>query len=240
MGGKKKINPGSLYLVLSEACGNGRDPLDIARRAIAGGIDILQMREKDRSPRELSALGTALSCLCRESGIIFIVNDDPRLAVDLNADGVHMGQEDLAACNVDTVRRMVGPHRIIGVSTHNPDQFREALAWDVDYLAFGPVFQTKTKDYHIGTADIRQIIAITSKPVFFIGGIQTANLDSLIEKGATNVALIRDIMEAEDVTERTVWYKRKLAEASGRLFLNSPGKQEDKICRYASTARRLR
>jgi thiamine-phosphate pyrophosphorylase len=224
MGGKKKINPGSLYLVLSGACGSDRDPLDIAKWAIAGGIDILQMREKDMSPQELSALGTALSCLCRETGIIFIVNDDPRLAVDLDACGVHMGQEDLAACSVDMVRRIVGPHRIIGVSTHNPDQFREALAWDVDYLAFGPVFQTKTKDYHIGTADIRQIVAITSKPVFFIGGIQTANLDILIEKGATNVALIRDIMEAEDVVERTVWYKRKLTGASGRMFLNGPEK----------------
>ncbi len=213
-----KINPGSLYLVLSEACGSGRPPLDIARSAIAGGVDILQMREKDKSPQDLSTLGTALSRLCRENGVIFIVNDDPRLAVELDADGVHMGQEDLAFCRVDTVRRIVGPQRLIGLSTHNPDQFREALTWDIDYLAFGPVFQTKTKDYHIGTADISQIIAIMSIPVFFIGGIQTSNLDILLEKGVTNVALIRDIMEAEDIAKKTGWYKRKLAEACSGCF----------------------
>ncbi len=207
-----KINQGSLYLVLSEACGNDRPLLDIARSAIMGGVDILQMREKDKSPQELSDLGMALNLLCRETGIIFIVNDDPLLAAKLDADGVHMGQEDLAACSIDAVRHIVGPHRMIGVSTHNPDQFRKALAWDVDYLAFGPVFQTKTKNYHIGTEDVRQILAMTSKPVFFIGGIQTSNLDILLEKGATNVALIRDIMEAESVEQRAGWYKRKLSE----------------------------
>ena len=207
---RANIHHGCLYLVLSEAYGNGRNLLDIARLAIAGGVDLLQMREKDKSPQALLTLGTALSRLCRDKGVIFIVNDNPRLAVELDADGVHMGQEDLLACGVDKVRHIVGPHRMIGVSTHNPGQFQKALAWDVDYLAFGPVFQTRTKDYHIGTEAIDYILSITSKPVFFIGGIKTSNLDILIDKGATNVALIRDIMEAKHVDQRARWYKRKL------------------------------
>jgi thiamine-phosphate pyrophosphorylase len=206
-----KIKDRRLYLVLTGEWGNGRTSLSIARQAVEGGIDILQMREKHMPRPALMSLGVDLAGLCRQNGVLFIVNDDPRLAVDLDADGVHMGKEDLAGCGVDTVRRIVGPHRIIGVSTHNPDQFRDALARDVDYLAFGPIFPTRTKDYHIGTEDIARVLAVASKPVFFIGGIRRSNLDILIGKGATNVALIRDIMEAEDVAERVRWYKRKLA-----------------------------
>jgi thiamine-phosphate pyrophosphorylase len=211
MGRANKIKDRRLYLVLTGAWGNGRTPLSIARRAVEGGIDILQMREKHMSRPALIQLGTELAGLCRQNGVLFIVNDDPRLAVDLDADGVHMGQEDLAGCGVDAVRRIVGPHRVIGVSTHNPDQFRHTLALDVDYLAFGPIFPTRTTDYHIGTESITKVLDMSSKPVFFIGGIQMSNLDILLGKGATNLVLIRDIMEAEDVAERVRWYKRKLA-----------------------------
>ncbi|MFO7570495.1 MAG: thiamine phosphate synthase [Smithellaceae bacterium] len=93
---KCHLPPGSLYLVLSESYGKGRHPLDIARRAIDGGVDILQMREKDKTTDELLALGASLRRLCRQSGVVFIVNDDPELACRLDADGVHLGQEDLA------------------------------------------------------------------------------------------------------------------------------------------------
>jgi thiamine-phosphate pyrophosphorylase len=205
-----QLRPGSLYLVLSETYGNGRHPLDIARLAIAGGVDIIQMREKNSTPAQLKTLGAALCDLCRKSAVTFIVNDDPLLACELDADGVHMGQEDLPLCGVNAVRNILGPRRIIGISTHTPDQFREALTRDVDYVAFGPIFPTQTKDYSIGTSDIRQILGLSSKPVFLIGGIQTTNLDILFENGATNIALIRDLMAADDVTQKTRWYKQKL------------------------------
>lgn len=210
MGHKCFLHPGSLYLVLTEACGNGRDPLDIARRAISGGVDILQMREKDKTADELYALGASLRLLCRENGVVFIVNDDPSLACRLDADGVHLGQEDAAFYGITAVRNMVGEQKLIGVSTHSLKQAHTALTWDIDYLAFGPIFPTKTKDYHIGTDKIREVLAVSSKPVFLIGGIQRENVDILFEIGATNIALIRDIMEAPDTAAQARWYKQKL------------------------------
>lgn len=207
---QERFHPGSLYLVLSETYGRGRGAHAIARRAIAGGVDVIQMREKDKPAAELKALGAALGDLCRESGVVFIVNDDPRLACELGADGVHMGQEDIAAYGIEAVRTIVGPGKIIGVSTHSIDQALNALALDIDYLAFGPIFPTQTKNYCIGAADVCEILALGSKPVFLIGGIQSSNLDILLEKGATRIALIRDIMEADDVEKKTRWYKQKL------------------------------
>lgn len=212
---KSLLHPGSLYLVLTEACGNGRDPLHIARRAIAGGVDILQMREKNKTAGELHALGTSLRRVCRDNGVVFIVNDDPSLTCRLDADGVHLGQEDAAFYGITAVRSLVGPHKLIGVSTHSLEQVRAALAWDIDYLAFGPIFPTKTKDYHIGTDKIREVLAVCSKPAFLIGGIQRSNVDILLGLGATNLALIRDIMEAPDAAEQARWYKQKLKDRHG-------------------------
>jgi len=200
----------SLYLVLSEEYGAGRSLMSIAEQAVAGGIDILQMREKHKSRPELLQLGGSLGKLCRKNEVIFIVNDDPLLAAELDADGVHLGQEDLERCPVDTARQMIGRERILGLSTHSVDQFCRANELDADYLAFGPIFPTRTKDYSIGTVDIREVLRIASKPVVFIGGVNMANLQILLQEGASNVALIRDIMQAEDVASRVGWYKDRL------------------------------
>lgn len=201
----------SLYLVLSEEYGAGRPLISIAEKAIAGGIDILQMREKHKSSEELIRLGTALSDLCRRNGVTFIVNDDPVLAVELDADGVHLGQEDMMRHAMDDVRRVIGREKIIGLSTHSVEQFQQANGLDVDYIAFGPVFPTQTKDYHIGTGDINAVLKMTSKPVVVIGGINMLNVDVVLKEGATRVALIRDIMQAEDIAARARWYKSILA-----------------------------
>lgn len=210
------ITDDCLYLVLSEEYGAGRSLLEIAGQAVAGGVDILQMREKRKSPAELHRLGCALSELCKNNGVTFIVNDDPQLALALAADGVHLGQEDIQQHPIDAVRRLLGPDKIIGVSTHNLEQFRRANEADVDYLAFGPIFPTLAKSYHIGTGDIREALRIARKPVVFIGGIHAGNLDGLLDLGATRIALIRDIMQAEDVAARTRWYREKLSNSLRR------------------------
>ena len=160
-------------------------------------------------------LGAALASLCKKNNVTFIVNDDPLLAVELEADGVHMGQEDIRQFPIEKVRNIVGRNRIIGLSTHSSEQFRQGSEMDVDYLAFGPVFPTLTKNYSIGTADIREVNRIARKPVVFIGGVNTENLDALLKEGATNIALIRDIMQADDITARTRWYKDKMKAARG-------------------------
>lgn len=207
---KSAIKDGSLYLVLSEEYGGGTPVAYIAEQAIMGGIDILQMREKNKSCEEQLSLGHTLSLLCKKNDVIFIINDDPLLARTLDADGVHLGQEDILQYPINSVRKIIGESRIIGLSTHSPEQFHQANQMDVDYIAFGPIFPTETKNYHIGTGDVAKVLQQASKPVIFIGGISTANLDILLDKGASNIALIRDIMQAEDIVMRTKLYKSKL------------------------------
>jgi thiamine-phosphate pyrophosphorylase len=200
---RRNIKDGSLYLVISQECCKGRSALDVARRAIAGGIDIIQMREKGKSREELVGLGKQLSELCFKNRVIFIVNDDPTLAVDVGADGVHMGQEDLGACPIDRARSIVGRGRIIGVSTHSLSQFKEAESGNPDYIAYGPVFRTKTKDYFVGTSEVAEISGYAAKPVFFIGGINLSNVESLMGMGAKNIAMMRSITESDEI-ENTV------------------------------------
>lgn len=206
----RAIKDGSLYLVLSEEYGGSVPLMSIAEEAIAGGVDILQMREKHKSPEELIGLGRRLASLCKENGVTFIVNDDPLLAKNLEADGVHLGQEDIQQYPVNTVRQIIGRDKIIGLSTHSLEQFQRANHMDVDYVAFGPLFPTKTKSYHIGTGDVSRVLQTALKPVVFIGGINADNLDLLLAAGVSNIALIRDIMQAENVAARTKWYKSRL------------------------------
>ncbi|MFA6078513.1 MAG: thiamine phosphate synthase [Candidatus Omnitrophota bacterium] len=205
-----KIMENSLYLVISEECCNGRSALEIAGYAALGGVDIIQMREKDKPRETLVNMGRELSRICRERGVAFIVNDDPLLAKEAGADGVHLGQEDMAKYSIDEARKILGSSGIIGVSTHSLDQFEKANGQDVDYIAFGPVFFTKTKDYFIGTGDVEKVLKAARKRVFFIGGINLSNVDALLAKGVKNIALIRGITESRDVVSRVKEFKEKL------------------------------
>jgi len=99
---------------------------------------------------------------------------------------------------------------MIGVSTHSVDEFKRSAGDDVDYLAFGPIFHTETKDYYIGTDEIRRIVEFSPRPVFFIGGIDLSNIDAVLDEGARNIALIRGITEAADISAMTKAYKEKL------------------------------
>lgn len=201
---------GSLYLVTSEEFSRGRPTSAVAEGAIAGGIDVLQMREKRKTRAELFALGNELLKLCREKGITFLVNDDPVLAKELGADGVHLGQGDLKVCPLNRVRDILGKKGIIGVSTHSVRQFEEANENESDYIAFGPVFETKSKDFFIGTDSISAVMKTAKKPVVFIGGINMANVDDVLARGAINIAVIRAITEAEDITASARGLKMKI------------------------------
>ncbi len=206
----RKINSHSLYLVVSEECGHGRRALEIAELAIAGGVDIIQMREKKKSANELLKSGRDLSKLCAENNVIFIINDDPAIAKKTGADGVHLGQEDMSIYPIAMARSIMGENKIIGISTHSLSQFEKANEEDVDYIAFGPVFPTQTKDYCIGTGDVKKVLRIAKKPVFFIGGIDFLNIDELLSMGAENIALIRGITEAEEIVSKTRQFKNKI------------------------------
>lgn len=206
----RKIGDHSLYLIITEEYGQSRGALEIAELAIAGGVDLIQMREKNKAYRELVGLGKGLAGLCKKHDVTFIVNDDPILAEELNADGVHLGQEDMLSCPSVRAREILGRDKIIGVSTHSPEQFKKANEEDVDYIAYGPIFYTKTKDYFIGTGDISHVMKIAARPVFFIGGIDLSNIDRVLKEGARNIAVLRGIPEADDITRRTREFKERL------------------------------
>ena len=206
----RNISSGSLYLVISEGCDTAKPAFEIAENAISGGVDIIQMREKNKSVAELIKLGKELSGLCKNAGVKFIVNDDPDLAKKVGACGVHMGQGDIRQCPVSRARTILGKDKIIGISTHSYEEFKKANEEDVDYIAFGPIFKTKTKDYFIGTGDIKKILKVNRKPVFFIGGINLSNVGSLIKMGVKNIAIIRAIAGASDIESTARKFKEAI------------------------------
>lgn len=200
----------SLYLVLSQDCTLGKNAINVAKEAILGGIDILQMREKNKSKEELINLGRELRGLCKNNNVTFIVNDDPFIAKEVDADGLHLGQEDILKYPIELSRDIIGKDKVIGLSTHSFKQFKIANEEEVDYIAFGPIFYTPTKDYFIGTKDIKEVLAIAKKPVVFIGGINLSNLDEILNEGARTIALIRGIIQIEDIVSISKIFKQKM------------------------------
>ncbi|MCM8760518.1 MAG: thiamine phosphate synthase [Candidatus Omnitrophica bacterium] len=211
----RKIKDRSLYLVISEEYSDGRPAIWIAERAVAGGVDIIQMREKNKSMQELVEIGSKMRDICQKSSALFIVNDDPTLALQLRADGVHLGQEDIARFPIKKARDILGPERIIGVSTHSIEEAKEACAKEVDYIAFGPIFPTEAKGYHIGKEGIKEVLALVKKPVFFIGGINLSNIAEVLAEGGRNIALIRPITQAVDVESAVKKFKKALIRPEG-------------------------
>ena len=234
-----KISERNLYLVLSEECCKGRSAPEVAKLAISGGVTMLQMREKAMPRAELVRLGCELRLICKkgregkiggEKGdVIFIVNDDPAIAKEVDADGVHLGQEDLEKYGLENVRKLIGLEKIIGVSTHSLEQFKKVNEEDFDYVAFGPIFPTKTKDYFIGTTDVEKVLAVAEKPVVFIGGINLENVGELLEKGAENIALIRGITEAEDVETAARNFKTRVNKGEKGMRIRVKGGREGEI-----------
>ena len=211
---KPKIKNGSLYLLVSAKYGRGRSPAEITKAAIAGGVDMIQMREKDRLSSELLDEASAIRAICRKNKITFVVNDDPMLAKKVDADGVHLGQGDAKLYTVNEARAILGKDKLIGLSTGSIEEVRLASNEDIDYIGFGPVFPTKEKIGCVGTGDIEKVLAIAKKPVFFIGGINISNIDELVTKGAKNIAVIRAILESEDITSAARVLKDKFKRIS--------------------------
>lgn len=206
----KKILDGSLYLITGEEHSKGKSTLEVVQEAAKAGVDIIQMREKGASREELIDLGRKIAFICSKEDIIFIVNDDPRLALEVGADGVHLGQEDVLNHPLEEVRSLMGNDRIIGLSTHSAEEAREANRKDVNYIAFGPIFPTKTKNYHIGTGDIPIVLKQAEKPVVFVGGIDEENIDEVLSLGGRNVAMIRSLVGSDDISQAARNIKGKI------------------------------
>ena len=183
------------------------------REALAGGVDVLQLREKDSSDDEVLAAAATFRALCDEHGALFILNDRPDLAVAAGADGVHVGQEDAA---VAEVREQVGD-RLIGLSTHSREQLASGLETDADYVCVGPVYATPTKpDYPaVGLELVRHAAATVTRPWFAIGGIEGATVNEVAATGASRIAVVRAIRDAPDPRAAAAGLRLALEEVAG-------------------------
>jgi thiamine-phosphate pyrophosphorylase len=180
-------------------------PVSVLQEAIEGGITLFQFREKGTGALTGHAkveLAKELQQLCRKHQIPFMVNDDINLAIELNADGVHIGQEDAPAAEV---RKKIGDDKIIGVSVHSYDEAMNALEGGADYFGIGPVFPTKTKEDAKPSNGTKLIEELRDRgisiPIVGIGGITAENAGSVIQAGADGVSVITAISHAASVTE---------------------------------------
>lgn len=183
-----------------------KEPTEVLKEAIEGGITLFQFREKGDGALvgvEKVALARKLQAICQESNIPFIVNDDIDLALEINADGVHIGQEDEP---VEIVRKKVG-NKILGVSVHNYDEAIHAIQGGADYFGLGPIYETKTKADTKAVQGIKFISELRKKgidmPLVGIGGITQENAQRVIEAGADGVSIITAITHADSVKEAT-------------------------------------
>ncbi len=184
----------------------GASHTDLAKSFLAGGCRFFQIREKNLEDRALYSELEQIAALCRERQARFVVNDRPDLALASAASGVHLGQNDLP---VSVARRLLGEKAIVGLSTHNQQQFLEALEEDVNYLALGPIFESPTKPGApppVGSEMLAQLTALTQLPVVAIGGITLENVIQVWEAGATSAAVISDIANAQDPVARISQY----------------------------------
>jgi thiamine-phosphate pyrophosphorylase len=179
-------------------------------RLAAGGATVVQLREKLASPREFYEAALKAVQVARALGVRIIINDRLDIAIAVDADGVHLGQDDLPPARA---RALVGENRIVGYSTHNVKQALEADSTPVDYIAVGPVFQTTTKanpDPVVGPELIRELKPQLTKPLVAIGGITLNTAPAAIAAGADSVAVIADLYATGDIAARTREYLHRL------------------------------
>ncbi|QRV16793.1 thiamine phosphate synthase [Haloterrigena salifodinae] len=188
------------YLVTQQSISGDRSTIDVVRAAIEGGVDVVQLREKDTDARWRYELGLELRELTTEAGVDLIVNDRVDVAEAIDADGVHVGQSDLP---VAVARELLGPEAIVGCSTATVEEALEAEAAGADYLGVGTVYGTTSKDVNrykdgVGRERIAEIVDAVSIPVVGIGGVTADNAAPVVEAGATGVAVISEITAADD------------------------------------------
>jgi thiamine-phosphate pyrophosphorylase len=206
---RQKLEHRKLYLVVGEdQCHHGLGPAIID--SMKGGVEIVQLREKSKNDRQLLRSAQRVREWTREAGVLFIMNDRPDLAVLSEADGVHIGQDELS---VFDARRIIGPEKLIGVSTHSIEQVRQAILDGADYIGVGPVFPSHTKSFEdeefVGLELLKQVAEEVSIPWFAIGGINIDNLPGCVGIGATRVAVSSAICGIHD-HKKAAWQLRSL------------------------------
>ena len=190
-----------LYLILDPSAAPLKDLAAVLREAAAAGVRLFQYRDKQASMREAYERAMPLRGLARELDVTFLVNDRSDLALAVDADGVHLGQDDLP---VSDARRILGPGTIIGLSTHNAAQVSAAARTEADYIGVGPIFATSSKenlDPVVGLEGLRAVRALTTLPIFAVGGITAERYPDVLKAGANGAAVISAVLTAHDVHE---------------------------------------
>jgi len=188
----------SLYLVTDRSLSKGRSIEWIVEEAVKGGVTMVQLREKQSNTREFAELAIRLKQQLQPIGIPLIINDRLDIALAANADGLHIGQNDMP---YPVARHLLGRDKIIGLSVENMEQVQEANSLDADYIGISPVFSTNTKTdtrTPFGLDGIRKAAVITSHPTVAIGGVNETNAGQIIRAGASGIAVVSAIMSADD------------------------------------------
>ncbi|MEF3313046.1 thiamine phosphate synthase [Paenibacillus sp. GYB004] len=192
------MKPFKLYAITGEEFHPGKPMIEVMEEAIKGGCDIIQLRDKKSPRREVLAKAKALRELTLRYGVTFIVNDYIDIALAVDADGIHLGQDDLPLADA---RKIVGG-KIIGISTHAIEEARQAERDGADYIGVGPVFPTKSKEDVVApvtTSYVRQVAAEITIPFVAIGGIKLHNVDQVLEAGARRICAISEIVGSPDI-----------------------------------------
>jgi thiamine-phosphate pyrophosphorylase len=202
-----------LYVIL-DAVLLPSDPIALTNQLLHAGVRLLQYRNKTAPAREVLQTAQVLCAEALQRDATFLVNDRPDIARLAGAAGVHLGQDDI---DVAPAREVLGRDRIIGLSTHNLEQFKSALETDADYIALGPVFATSSKanpDPVVGLEVVREVRRWTEKPIVAIGGITLERARQVIDAGADSVAVISDILKAKNPADRAQQFLQLLPSAA--------------------------
>jgi thiamine-phosphate pyrophosphorylase len=199
----ENMKTADIYGLTAEEFSLGRDNVTIVGQMIQAGIRMIQYREKEKKARAMYEECLKIRKLTHSAGVTFIVNDHVDLAMAVDADGVHIGQGDLPP---EAVRKLIGPDKILGLSTHAPAEARQALqSGVVDYIGVGPVFATKTKkdvSAPVGLDYLDYVVHNIDLPCVAIGGIKIDNIREVVNHGVKTIAMVTEIVGAEDIVSR--------------------------------------
>ncbi len=199
---KQRLKNSRLYLILDKDVCGPKKLKKVMSAALAGGVDIVQLRDKTSTTKEMIALAKPLASMARRAGRLFIINDRIDVALASAADGVHLGQDDTP---IAVARKLLNANALIGISCHSLKDVRASRYMEVDYLGFGPVFATQTKPEMRprGLTLLRQALSLTSRPVFAIGGINLDRLQNILSIRTNRIAVCRDICLAKNIISAT-------------------------------------
>jgi thiamine-phosphate pyrophosphorylase len=202
-----------VYPVTCEELSEGRSNLEVLEAVIQGGARIIQLREKEYPKKDLYHLAVKFREMTGKAGVLLIINDHVDIALGVEADGVHLGQEDLPL----TVVRQLAPELLIGASTHSLEQALQAQKDGADYINIGPIFSTKTKEgvgRSLGPEVISEISPQIKVPFTVMGGINELNMDQVLSKGARRVAMVTAITRATDIAAKVRSLSKQIIEFS--------------------------